>query len=325
MKVSNIIIILIILLVIVSQNTKEELTLREKIAQKIMMHGINENIEGIKELKIGGAYIGSEGSKGKFINLINNLQNQKIPLFIAADMEGCINPFNEFFISSSLKNIKTEKQAYELGKRHGQIMNELRFNINLAPVVDLNDTIWNCRSFSGDAKEISNFSYNYVKGLQEQDVIATLKHFPGKTISLKDPHNELVYATIEEEDLLPYKNTNAKAIMISHIIVNGSINSNSKPAVVSKELIKKLREELKFEGLIITDDIGMEGLKKYYDNKDQMYIDLFKADNDIILTFENVNEVKNMIYVVEKAIKEGIIEEKMIDKSVNRILKYKKQ
>ena len=246
-------------------------------------------------------------------------------MLITADAEGCWNPFENIQEFKSFKEIKTKEEAYEIGYSQGKLMKELGFNINLAPVVDIKDTIWGCRSFEGNSKEISQKANNYINGLQKSKIMATAKHYPGKTLIINDSHKVLTYAEIGEEDLIPFDEAienNVSAIMVSHLIVNGSVNSNFKPSDSSEELIKELRS--KYSGLIITDEINMLGLKDYYKNKEKMYIELFKADNDIILNFNrDAKEIYDMIKMVEKAVKKGEIKEERIDASLKRIFKAK--
>jgi len=304
------------------------LTLKQKIAQMVIAYGyeIENSKEVLQKMFIGGIYLGSKPTKNDFINAINNFQNNSIiPFFVSTDMEGCGNPFENFQKFPTLREIKTKEEAYQVGYEEGKLLKELGFNINFAPVVDLEDTIWNCRTFAGTPQEISEKANSYITGLQENGIIATSKHYPGKTLFIKDPHKYIVYASIDKNDLLPFEQTiknNVSAIMISHIIVNGSVDSELKPSVVSKKLVSDLREQ--FNGLIITDEIRMLGLKKYYKDIDQMYIDLFKADNDLILNFDiNLGNLYHMISVIENAVRAGEIGEDRIDDSVIRILKAK--
>ena len=301
----------------------DSLTLRQKIAQMIITSDRIDDKEALANLLIGGVYIDTKATKQEYIDSINNIQdNAIIPFFITTDMEGCINPFSSFQDFPAFKDIKTAKEAFSAGYEEGRLLKELGFSINFAPVVDLEDTIWKCRSFSGTPQEISEKAIAYINGLQENGIIATAKHYPGKTLDVNDPHSHLVYASLDRNDLLPFESSikdNVSAIMISHIIVNGSADSESRPSVVSKNLVIDLKN--RFSGLIITDDINMHGLTNFYSNKEQMYIDLFKAGNDIILYLNtNIKNVEYLISVVENAVKNGEISEEKIDDSVARIL-----
>ncbi|MBI2146146.1 hypothetical protein HYU22_02295 [Candidatus Woesearchaeota archaeon] len=200
------------------------------------------------------------------------------------------------------------------------------FSINFAPVVDLQDDIWRCRSFPGDEQHVSELAESYLLGLQTQGVIGTIKHYPGKTLIIKDPHKFIVAANIDDKDLYPYQyllgKKDAQAVMVSHIIASGAVDSDGVPAVVSEKIIGELKNN--FEGLIISDEINMLGLKDYYPNLDDMYVAVFKAGNDIILNFnKDPNEIYRMILVIKKAVEDEVISEEQIDASVTKILKAK--
>jgi beta-N-acetylhexosaminidase len=302
------------------------LTLKQKIAQMIVTFDSPKNKDMLQKMLIGGIHLGSKPTKKDFIDTINYYQDgATIPFFFTADMEGCINPFENFQKFPSLREIKDKEEAYRVGFEEGKLLKELGFSINFAPVVDINDTIWNCRNFLGSIEEIGEKASYYIKGLQDNGIIATSKHYPGKTLVIKDPHKHVVHAYIEKDDILPFIKTienNVSAIMISHIIADGYVNSDSYPSVASKKLVEELRKN--FPGLIITDEIRMLGLKDFYKDLDQMYIDVFKAGNDLILNFDTDPwGLYHMICVIENAVKNGEISEERINLSVIKILKAK--
>jgi beta-glucosidase-like glycosyl hydrolase len=137
----------------------------------------------------------------------------------------------------------------------------------------------------------------------------------------------LAAAEITEEDLYPYKRLtekgNLEAIMVSHLITFGEVNSEGKPSVSSERIVDGIRE-MGFNGLIVTDEINMMGVSKFYDTRDEMYVDIFKAGPDLVLNFfQDPNEIYHMIKVVKQAVKDGIISEERIDASVKRILEAK--
>ncbi|MEK6900202.1 MAG: glycoside hydrolase family 3 N-terminal domain-containing protein, partial [Nanoarchaeota archaeon] len=186
--------------------------------------------------------------------------------------------------------------------------------------------IWKCRSFPGNETKIAESAEAYLGGLQSEGVIGTAKHYPGKTLIVKDPHKYVVLAEIGQKDIFPYEfleeKGNVKAIMVSHIITSGAVDSEGVPSVVSKKVLDGLRAN--FSGLIISDEIHMLGLQNYYNSLDAMYIAVFKAGNDVILNFDrNPNEIYRMIQVVKAAVQSGEIPEAQIDMSVSRILKAK--
>ena len=304
----------------------DSLTIKQKIAQMVVTSGVKENKEELHELFIGGVYFGAEPAKSDYIYVINFFQDGAIvPLFIATDMEGFRNPFENFQKFPVFTEIQTKEQAYDIGYEQGKLLKELGFNLNFAPVVDLEDNIWNCRNLPGTPEEIAEKADYYIDGLQENQIIATSKHYPGKTLSSRDPHKFIVNAVVDKNDLFPFEQNienKVSAVMVSHIIIKGHVDSGSKPSVVSEKIISGLRN--KFTGLIVTDAISLLGLKNFYADEQRMYIDLFKAGNDIVLNFDyNIENVQHMIDIVANAVERGEISEEKIDDSVTRILNAK--
>jgi len=146
---------------------------------------------------------------------------------------------------------------------------------------------------------------------------------------MKNPHWFKVHAAIDKTDLGFFDEaikSKVSSIMIGHTMVSGELNSHGKQSTVSKNIIDELRK--KFDGLIITDAIGMLGLRSsYFFDSSRMYIDLIKAGNDLILdTFylsSGFKRVRNGISEIESAVRRGEITESRINSSVKRILKIK--
>ena len=304
-----------------------EWTLKQKIGQMTMVLAKNDNGDFYKKLNVGGVFMGAKETSWGFIGNTKLYQTNftVVPLFITTDLEGCTNPFEAFQQFPASKDIETEDRAYELGLEHGSLLKKLGFNMNFAPVVDLEDNIWDCRAFPGTSEEIARKSVAYVRGLNEHEILATVKHYPGKTMEVNDPHTDQSFAEINEDDLYPFEvnmKNNVDAVMLNHLVVSGVVNSGSKPTVVSETITQNLRQQ--YSGLIITDEIHMMGLKKFYSDKDQMFVDLFKANNDIVLNLnKEIEDIYQMICAVEKAVKKGEISEERIDESVTRILETK--
>ncbi len=302
-----------------------DITLDQKIAQMIIVHGSSYNKESWKNLQLGGIHLFAMEKEEDFRKVIQDYQKDApIPFFVTVDFEGCLNPFANFKKSIPTKEIKSIGDAYEKGYNEGKYLEELGFTINFAPVVDVNDEIWKCRSFPGNSTQVGELSFAYTTGLQTNKVIATAKHYPGKTLVVRDPHKHIVLATIEEEDLIPFKKVSAtsQAIMVSHLITTGAVSSQNKPSSGSQETIDYLKEN--FDGLIISDEINMLGLKEFYSSLDEMYVAVFASGNDVILNFnDDPNEIYHMIQVVKEAVEDKKIPLEMIDSSVTKILQAK--
>ena len=302
-------------------------TLEQKIAQMVVVVGTPENYWPWRNMQLGGIHLFARQTEHVFNNTIIDFQYQmSIPFFVTADLEGCVSPFGFIRQFTPASEIDTVEEAFAKGVEEGQFLRRLGFNLNFAPVVDLKDDIWKCRSFPGDETKISELAQAYLTGLQTEQVLATAKHYPGKTLIVKDPHKYVVAAEIGKKDVYPYgylvEKGEVKAIMVSHIITTGQVDSQGVPSVVSKKVLDDLRQN--FEGLIISDEIHMLGLKKFYNSIDEMYIAVFKAGNDVVLNFDNdPNEIYRMIQVVKAAVERGDILEAQIDASVARILEAK--
>ena len=304
--------------------TLDTMTLEQKVAQMVVVHGGTHNMLSWKNMQIGGIHLFALESPELYQDIISQFQQgMQVPFFVTVDYEGCLNPFANFINGTPVSEIDNIGDAFAKGSKDGRLLNELGFSINFAPVVDLNDEIWGCRSFPGNEEEIADLAEAYILGLQSKDMIATAKHYPGQTLVVKDPHKYIVVAKIGKEDIYPYqyltKKDDVASLMVSHIITTGEIDSKGIPSVVSEELISYLKKD--YSGLIISDEINMLGLKDFYPTIEEMYIAVFKAGNDIVLNFnEDPNEVYHMIQVIVGAVDKGIISEDQIDNSVRKIL-----
>ncbi len=302
------------------------MTLRQKVAQMLIVYGLNDNKKFYQDLNIGGIFLTAMEKPSGFIETTGYFQSgTKIPFLFSTDVEGCVNTLANFAKFPSFSEIETAGAARAVGESQGELMKSLGLQVNFAPVVDLSDGIWKCRSFPGTPEEISRKAESYIAGLQSKGVIATTKHYPGRTLDVKDPHRLTAAAEITKGDILPFRetiNSGVKAVMVSHVIASGEVFSDGKPSVVSRRAIDAIG---KFDGLIITDDINMLGLKRYYNNNDeQMYVDLFAAGNDMILDVTaGPQEIINIIDTVEGAVLRGEVSAGQIDNSVRKILKAK--
>ena len=303
------------------------MTMEQKVAQMLVVQGDVTHMQAWKKMNVGGVHLYGRKTEHVFRNTVIDFQyDRSVPFFVTVDLEGCVNPFGFFRNFTAAAEIDTIGEAFEKGFEEGKYLLSLGINLNFAPVVDLEDEIWKCRSFPGNETSISELAQSYILGLQDSGVIATIKHYPGKTLVVRDPHKYIVKAEIEQEDVSPYtylfQKGDAKAVMVSHIIVTGEVDSHGVPSVVSKKVLGDIRKD--YDGLIISDEIHMLGLKSFYPTLDDMYIAVYAAGNDVILNFDSdPNEINRMIQVVAKAVREGKISENAIDASVTKILQAK--
>lgn len=304
----------------------DSLSLEQKIAQMIIVAGRQYNREAWQHLQLGGIHLFAMQDEDVYRQTIRDFQQGlAIPFFVTADLEGCRSPFAHFQEFTTAAEISSAGQAYEVGSEAGKFLASLGFSINFAPVVDLEDTIWHCRSFPGNETMIAELAEAYILGLQKEGIMATAKHYPGKTLVVRDPHKFLVEAEIEGKDIYPYdyltQKGDVQAIMVSHVIPTGKVLA-SVPSVASPEVVGKLKNA--FPGLIVSDEVNMLGLKKFYPRMEDAYVAVFAAGNDLIINFnEDPNEIARMIQVVKRAVQRGEIPEEQIDRSVKKILERK--
>lgn len=300
----------------------DSLTLKQKIAQMIMVRGDSTKNLEMLNFNIGGVFLDNQKNESSFKELIEEYQdNSRIKLFVATDLEGAWNPFLGFREFPSFANINSSKEAFEIGKEHGEFLKEIGFNLNFAPVAEFEDKAYGGRAFTGTKGEIEEKLSEYIAGLQK-NVFGTCKHYPGKGM-IGNTHLWKDEQEIFSDDLDLFKNCvdeNISAVMIGHQIVTGELDSNGRPASVSAEVI----ESLNFSGLVVSDEVNMKGLKSFYPGKLEMYKDLINSGENLILDFKlDSTSLYALVLDIEKEVEKGAIQKDKIDESVKKILRLK--
>ncbi len=281
--------------------------------------------------------------------LISSLQHySSTPLFVTVTAEG--GRVNRLKSKHGFSDIPSPKelgkiQDYEFTKqvalKLSQELKWLGFNMNFAPVVDVDINPKNPiigalgRSFSSDHHQVVLHAQAFIEAHHQNDIITVAKHFPGHGSSEKDSHLGItdVTDTYKEEELIPYKSLQEKglldAVMTAHI-VNRKIDKHH-PATLSSNFLQDiLRNQVGFQGVIISDDIEMGAISKYYSFEDAL-IRAINAGCDIILISNNSlsgfdkelpYKVRDIIY---QAVKDGKISKQRIIESSNRIYELKKR
>ena len=324
-----------------------DMTLREKIGQMIISSTPGENYqEGSAEYrrlaklcrytKVGG-FIFFKGTSSGYASLSNKLQAlSETPLLISADFErgtgmrvtdGTLFPNN-----MAVGAANNPELAYKMGFSIAKESRALGVHQNYAPVCDVNNNpdnpIINVRSFGEDPVLVSRMSESVIKGLQDGNVIATAKHFPGHGDTKIDSHNDLPVLNFSMDrlykiELVPFKNAiknNVKSIMIAHLSFPELENKPNVPASLSENIVQNLLiNQLGFEGLVVTDALNMKGITKYFSTS-EVAVMCVKAGIDLILMPIDEEESINAI---ETAVNNGIISEERINRSVQKILAAK--
>lgn len=320
-----------------------EMTLYQKCAQMVMpaIHRGTLNpttkdyqkiIELVRDYGVGGFVMFQGGSKDQS-TIISRLQIlSKVPLLISGDYENGLGMRIDDAVtyphSMAIGATWNKDFAYQVGKETALQGRKLGINFNLAPVADVNDNpmnpIINIRAYSEDNKIVSSFVNAFIKGSDSEKMLTSVKHFPGHGNTQIDSHDDLprINGTREylfKNELYPFIqaiNNDVKSIMIGHLEVPSLDNSERVPATLSHKIVTKLlKEELGFEGLIITDALDMRAITKYY-SQEEAAVKAVLAGNDIILSPLKPKEVIDAIY---NAVNEGVIDEDRINESVKKI------
>jgi len=324
------------------------LSIREKIPQMVFPHvtAVFRNkddedykrvIRFAKEKKVGG-FAFFKGTVFDYSILSNELQQiSEIPLILAADFERGTAMRVEEATSFPYAMALAATQEVSLAKRMGiAIATEskaLGIHNNYAPVADINtnssNPIVNIRAFSDDKETVAKFAIAYMHGLQNEKIIATVKHFPGHGRTDVDSHRELpiINCSKEElytEELFPFieliKN-GIQSIMVGHLAVPAIDTDSIIPATFSKRIVTDiLKEELGFNGLIVTDALNMFGATNDYSVAEAARLSV-QAGVDILLMPPDCDIAIDSLV---NAVTDGMISEDRINESVRKILFAKK-
>lgn len=333
------------------KNKINTMSLDDKIGQLVIVgldgFTMDNNINNlIKEHKVGGIILfktNVDNSK-QLIDLTNSLKTSnfqnKTSLFISVDEEGgrvsrMPNEINNFPSNKFIGKRNNNNLSYNIGKTIAEELNDFGFNMNFAPVLDINSNANNPvigdRSFGSNPGIVSKLGIKTMNGMRDNNIIPVVKHFPGHGDTSVDSHIGLPIVskdltTLNNFELIPFKEAiknNVDAIMVSHILLN-KIDANN-PASMSKTIITNiLRKSLKFTGVVITDDMTMGAIIKYNDIG-KAAVKSFNAGSDIILVCHEYSNEIEVINSLKKAVKDKTISESRLNESVYRILKLKEK
>ncbi|MCX0355266.1 beta-N-acetylhexosaminidase [Clostridium perfringens] len=333
------------------QEKIDNMSLDEKIGQLVISGVESTSIDTtiqdfIQKKYIGGVILFSRNvsTAQQVLNLTNSIKDtnksNKIPLFISVDEEGgLVSRLPKEFIklpkNSYIGEIDNPKFSYDIGKSIGKELSSLGYNMDFAPVMDINSNPKNpvigARSFGNNEKIVSELGIETMKGLQSENIIPVIKHFPGHGDTSVDSHIGLPIVNndlnrLKNFELVPFKsaiNNGADVVMVSHILL--SKLDNQYPASLSSKIITDLlRNQLNFMGVIITDDMTMGAISKNYGIGDAAVKSLL-AGSDIILVCHEYDNVNKVLDSIKLAVKNNVISEQRINQSLYRILSLKEK
>ena len=292
------------------------------------------NVRRIVEQEQIGGLILMQDDAAREITLVNEFQSKsKVPLMIGMDAEWGlfqrIAAAHKFPWAMTLGAIQDKNLITKMAAKIAEDSKRMGINWDFAPVVDVNtnpdNPIIGNRSFGSEVQNVVNSALAYSNGLQDNRILAAIKHFPGHGDTSTDSHFDLPVVAhnldrLNAVELAPFKALMDKGIggvMVAHLYVPALEKENGIPASISKNIITGLlKEKFGYKGLIITDALNMGAVAKRY-KPGELDALAFKAGNDIMLFSEGVKEGKRLI---QQAIDNREISQNRVEESVKKIL-----
>ena len=321
-----------------------KMSLEEKIGQ-MMFVGISgttlsENTKNtLASMHVGGVILYDRNMENREqVKALNtSLQNlalntYSLPLFLSVDQEGgLVTRMKQYAYTApaatAIAATGKPENAYTEANKTGKDIRELGFNLDFAPVLDIGDRMHG-RTYGTTSQQVTAFGEQACRGLRDCGVLFTIKHFPGMGRSETDPHTEksvvnVPQDTILQEDLLPFRHIIDQYPHHQFMVMAGHIRYpafDAKPASLSPVILKQmLRNQLGYQGIVITDDLNMGAVSEGY-TPEEIGIISIQAGTDILLICHDP-EIQQRIYrSTLQAVKDGKLSQADIDASVRRIV-----
>ncbi|MEP6926339.1 MAG: glycoside hydrolase family 3 N-terminal domain-containing protein [Ginsengibacter sp.] len=292
--------------------------------------------EAIKKYNVGGI-VPFQGGPVRQVNFINYFQSiAKTPLMVCIDAEwglgmrvDSILPLNHQMMLGAVQNPSI---IYEYGKLVGEQCKRMGIQVNFAPVVDINNNpdnpVINDRSFGEDKYKVARYGVAYMKGMQDEGVLACAKHFPGHGDVSVDSHLDLPVINksmqqLDSLELYPFEQMFAAgvgSVMIAHLYIPAiDTTPNTATSLSKKTVTGLLREQLNFQGLTFTDALGMKGVAKFFPGGEIAAQSLI-AGNDILCL---PADVPASIEKIKEAINDKKLSWNDVYTKCKKVLEYK--
>lgn len=317
----------------------------EKLGQMVMI-GIqgtkvdDDSLYMLNQYHMGGVILFDRNmeSPEQVKQLTSDLQaqsNEKVPLFIGIDEEGgdVVRMAEKLTPAPSQKEIGATgdiEQAKTWAIKTAKSLKDMGINVNFAPVADVGSN--DKRSYSADANTVIDFVRAATKGYQQENIIYSLKHFPGIGKGRVDSHVDsssidVAKEVLMTEDIIPFKtiidenDPNDYFILVSHLKYL-ALDEEYPASLSSKIMTDLLRNELGYKGIIITDDMEMGAVANHNDFR-SIGVNAVKAGADIVLVCHEYKHQQEVYLGLLDAVNSGEISQERIDESVKRIIKVK--
>jgi beta-N-acetylhexosaminidase len=322
----------------------EAMTPEQRLGQLFMVAAYSNKNEAhyqkidslIQHCHLGGL-IFFQGGPLRQAKLTNRYQSlAKLPLWIGMDAEWGLGMRLDSTISfpkqMALGAIQENNLIYNMGKEIARQCRRLGVHVSFSPVVDVNSNPANpvigYRSFGENKENVAEKGIAYMRGLQDANVLASAKHFPGHGDTDTDSHLALPVVKHDKErldalELYPFKRLfkdSVGSVMVAHVQMPAYDDKNNTPATLSREIVTELlKEDLGYEGIVFTDALNMKGVSKLY-KPGEVDLKALQAGNDVLLFSEDVPKA---IELIAEAAKKKKSFQKEIDKHVRKILSTK--
>lgn len=317
----------------------------EKLGQMVMI-GIqgtkvdDDSLYMLNQYHMGGVILFDRNMESleQVKQLTSDLQaqsNEKVPLFIGIDEEGgdVVRMAEKLTPAPSQKEIGATgdiEQAKTWAIKTAKSLKDMGINVNFAPVADVGSN--DKRSYSTDANTVIDFVRAATKGYQQENIIYSLKHFPGIGKGKVDSHIDsssidVAKEVLMTEDILPFKtiidesDPNDYFILVSHLKYL-ALDEEYPASLSSKIMTDLLRNELGYKGIIITDDMEMGAVANHNDFR-SIGVNAVKAGADIVLVCHEYEHQQEVYLGLLDAVNNGEISQERIDESIKRIIKVK--
>ncbi|MFT3709496.1 MAG: beta-N-acetylhexosaminidase [Archangium sp.] len=325
-----------------------KMTLEEKVGQLMMVGFAGKSVDPaitdlVRGYRVGGVCLfGRNVASATQIAQLNDdvraLLADSVPPFIAVDQEGGnvvrISDGNLVLPGNMVLGAARQPElAYEAGRAQGEDLKRLGFNMNLAPVLDVNSNPQNpvigLRAFGDDVKLVSDLGASFVRGQQDSGIISVAKHFPGHGAVDADSHKALpiVRAPLREvrRQLLPFEEAmkaGLDGLMTAHI-ATPALTGDEVPATLSRRVLGGvLRDELQFEGVVITDELEMDAIDHRY-GVGRAAVMAVNAGADMVLIPWRLEKKEEVWMALLDAARSGEIPTDRLNRAVRRILTAK--
>ena len=329
-----------------AQELLSRMSTKEKIAQMFMVYAPESKLDSFEKTYQWGGFVffardfEKRSPKSFKKTMARCKKAAKLGLFTAVDEEGGTVVRASYYKKYRSSKFASPRDVYKRGgwaavkkdaDAKAKFLLKLGLNTNLAPVADMayssSDYIYS-RTFPGKAKSVSKFVKTIVKRDRAKGLVSTLKHFPGYGGNANThtgiTHDKRKLEKLERRDLLPFAagiQAGVPLIMVNHNIVHAFDKKN--PASISPKVHKYLRGVMGYEGIIITDGLGMAGVRKFVGSDGEVAVRAVLAGNDMLCTGNKMAKVQYK--AVKAAVKKGRITEERLDESVLRILRVKQE